>query len=105
MADAGADILVAHIGLTTKGAIGAQTSLTLEKSAERIQKIADSGKKVNPDVMVIYHDGPVAEPEDAEYIFNNTDGVVGFFGASSIERLPTEQGIRQQTEQFKNLTI
>ncbi|WP_018924551.1 phosphoenolpyruvate hydrolase family protein [Salsuginibacillus kocurii] len=104
MAEAGADILVAHMGLTTKGTIGAQTALTLDDCAKRIQAIHDAGKEINPDIMVISHGGPVAEPEDAEYIMQTTDGIDGFFGASSIERLPTETAIKGQVEQFKKIT-
>jgi len=105
MAEAGADILVAHMGTTTKGDIGAQTAMTLDDCVERIQAIHDAGKAANKDIMVISHGGPVAEPSDAEYIMNNTDGIVGFFGASSIERLPTETAIKNQVEQFKKLTF
>ncbi|ACB84466.1 phosphoenolpyruvate hydrolase family protein [Natranaerobius thermophilus] len=105
MATAGADILVAHMGLTTKGTIGAKTSMNLEEAAHRIQKIADTGKKINSKIKVICHGGPISEPEDAHYILENTQGVIGFFGASSIERLPTEQAIKQQTKNFKNLQI
>ncbi|SDI42516.1 phosphoenolpyruvate hydrolase family protein [Natribacillus halophilus] len=105
MAQAGADILVAHMGLTTKGAIGAQTALTLDDCVEKIQAIHDAGKAVNPDIMVISHGGPVAEPEDAEYVMQRTNGVVGFFGASSIERLPTETSIKGQVEQFKKISF
>lgn len=105
MAEAGADILVAHMGLTTKGTIGAQTALTLDDCVERIQAIHDAGKAVNPNIMVISHGGPVAEPEDAEYVMNHTNGIVGFFGASSIERLPTETAIKSQVEQFKRLQM
>jgi len=105
MAKAGADVVVAHMGLTTKGSIGAKTALTLEESAKRIQSIHDAAKNINPDIIVICHGGPIAEPEDAQYIFENTNGVVGFFGASSIERLPTETAIKTQTEKFKNLKV
>lgn len=101
MAAAGADILVAHMGLTTKGTIGAKTALTLDESAKRVQSIADAGRSVNPDIMVICHGGPIAEPEDAAYIMAHTNGIDGFFGASSIERFATEVGIRQQAEKFK----
>ena len=85
MADAGADILVAHMGLTTKGSIGAKTALTLEESAKRVQAIHDAAKGVNPEILVICHGGPIAEPEDAQFILDNTEGVVGFYGASSAE--------------------
>jgi predicted TIM-barrel enzyme len=105
MARAGADILVAHMGLTTSGAIGAQTAMTLEQAAERVQALADAAKRVNPDILCLCHGGPIAEPADAQFILDNTKGIVGFYGASSIERLPTEVGIREQTEQFKALTF
>ncbi len=105
MTKAGADVLVAHMGLTTKGSIGAQTALTLEESAKRVQAIHDAAKAIRDDVLVICHGGPIAEPEDAQYIFDHTEGVVGFFGASSIERLPTEVAITQQAQKFKSLRI
>lgn len=101
MAKAGADILVAHMGLTTKGSIGAKTALTLEDCAKRVQDIADAGREVNPDLIVICHGGPIAEPEDAKYIIENTKNINGFFGASSIERFAAEVGIKKQTEEFK----
>lgn len=101
MAEAGADVLVAHMGLTTKGSIGASTALTLEQAAVRVQTIRDAGVKVNPEVLVICHGGPIAEPEDARYILENTTGVHGFFGASSIERLAVEKAITEQTRAFK----
>lgn len=103
MAQAGADILVPHLGLTTKGSIGAHTALTLEECANRIQAMYDAAIKVNPDILVLCHGGPIAEPEDVDYIFKHTKGIVGFFGASSMERLPTERAIQDQTEQFKTL--
>lgn len=105
MAEAGADVLVAHMGLTTKGSIGAYTALTLEKSAKKVQAIHDAAKAVRDDVLVICHGGPIAEPEDAQYIFEHTEGVAGFFGASSIERLPTEVAITDQAAKFKGLRI
>ncbi len=101
MARAGADIIVAHMGLTTKGTIGAQTALTLDDCVVKVQAICDAGKAVNPDLIVLCHGGPIAEPEDAQYIIANTHDVEGFFGASSIERFATEVGIKQQTEAFK----
>lgn len=101
MAEAGADILVAHMGLTTKGTIGAQTALTLDDCVERIEAIIKAGREVNPDIMVICHGGPIAEPEDAAYVIEKTDGIDGFFGASSIERFAAEKGIKSQTEAFK----
>jgi predicted TIM-barrel enzyme len=105
MAKAGADVLVPHMGLTTKGSIGADTALTLEESAKRVQAMHDAAVAVNPDILVLCHGGPIAEPEDAQYIFNNTEGVVGFFGASSVERLPTEVAIEGQARKFKSLTF
>ncbi|MFI5959821.1 phosphoenolpyruvate hydrolase family protein [Cryptosporangium sp. NPDC051539] len=105
MARAGADILVPHMGLTTSGTIGAQTALTLAAAVERVQALADAARRVNPDILCLCHGGPIAEPADAQYVLEHTSGVVGFFGASSIERLPTEVGIRRQTEEFKALTF
>lgn len=104
MAEAGADILVAHMGLTTKGTIGAQTALTLDDCVERIEKIIKAGRKVNPNILVIAHGGPIAEPEDAAYVISKTEGIDGFFGASSIERFAAEVGIKSQTEAFKKIT-
>lgn len=103
MTQAGADIIVAHMGLTTAGTIGAHTALSLEESAERVQQIRDAAVAVNPDVLVICHGGPIAEPADAAYILQNTTGVHGFFGASSAERLPTERAIKAQIEKFKSI--
>lgn len=105
MASVGADIIVAHMGLTTKGTIGAKTAMTLEESAKRVQVIHDAAKSVNPEVLVICHGGPIAEPEDVAYILQHTQGVVGFFGASSMERLPTERAITEQVHQFKSLPL
>lgn len=105
MARAGADVLVAHVGLTTKGAIGAKTALTLDESVDLVQRIHDAGKSINPDILVICHGGPISEPEDAAYVLERTKGVVGFFGASSIERLPTEVAITGQVEKFKRLNV
>lgn len=101
MAQAGADVLVPHMGLTTKGAIGAHTALTLAEAAKRVQAMRDAAVKVNPDILVLCHGGPIAEPQDAQYILDHTEGVVGFFGASSIERLAVEPAITAQAKQFK----
>lgn len=101
MAKAGADILVAHMGLTTKGTIGAKTALTLDDCVKKIEEIIKAGKEVNPDIMVICHGGPIAEPIDAEYVIKNTKGIDGFFGASSIERFAAERGIKAQAAAFK----
>lgn len=105
MAEAGADLIVSHMGLTTSGDIGAETALTLETAAERVQSHHDAAKEVNEDVKVICHGGPIAWPDDAEFVLNNTEGVVGFFGASSIERLPTEEAIENQAREFKHIDI
>lgn len=103
MAEAGADVIVSHMGLTTSGDIGAETALDLETAAERVQAHHDAAKDVNDDIMVICHGGPIAWPDDAEYVLNNTEGVIGFFGASSLERLPTEEAIRNQAREFKGI--
>ena len=105
MTKAGADCLVAHMGLTTKGSIGATTALTLDDCVPIIQEIHDAAKRVNPDIKVICHGGPIAEPEDAAYVLAKLNGVVGFFGASSIERLPTEVAIKEQVEEFKKIKL
>lgn len=101
MAEAGADILVAHMGLTTKGDIGAMTALTLDDCVKKIEEIIKAGKAVNPEIIVICHGGPIAEPEDAKYVIERTTGIDGFFGASSIERFAAEKGMKMQTEAFK----
>jgi predicted TIM-barrel enzyme len=103
MARAGADILIPHIGLTTKGSIGAQTAVTLEEAAKRVQAMHDAAKKVSRDVLVLCHGGPIADPADAQYILDHTDGVVGFYGASSMERLPVEPAITNRIREFTGL--
>ncbi|WP_202121217.1 phosphoenolpyruvate hydrolase family protein [Streptomyces sp. BA2] len=103
MARAGADVLVPHVGLTTKGAIGAGTAMTLDQAATAVQEMHDAAKRVNPGILVLCHGGPIAEPEDAAHVLSRTTGIVGFFGASSIERLPTERAIVDQTRAFKAL--
>lgn len=103
MAEAGADILIPHMGLTTKGTIGATTALTLEESAKRIQEMHDIAKRVKPDILVLCHGGPIAEPEDAQYILDHTEGIVGFYGASSMERLPVEPAITNRIREFGRL--
>ncbi|OYN91541.1 phosphoenolpyruvate hydrolase family protein [Parenemella sanctibonifatiensis] len=105
MAKAGADILVPHMGLTTSGSIGAQTALTLDEAVAKVQELADAARTVNPDILCLCHGGPIANPEDAQYVLDNTEGIVGFYGASSVERFPTETGIREQTEKFKAITF
>ncbi len=103
MAEAGADVLVPHMGLTTKGSIGAETALTLEMAAKRVQAMRDAAVQVDPDIIVLCHGGPIAEPQDAQFILDNTEGIAGFFGASSIERLATEPAIEGQARKFKQL--
>lgn len=104
MAEAGADILVAHMGLTTKGTIGAKTALTLDDCVVKIKNIIAAGRAVRPDIMVICHGGPIAEPTDAAYIMQNIPDIDGFFGASSIERFAAEKGIREQSAAFKAIS-
>jgi len=103
MAAAGADVLIPHMGLTTKGTIGAKTAMTLEDAAKRVQELCDAAVRVNPEILVLCHGGPIAEPDDVKYILKQTRGIVGFFGASSAERLPTEVAITNCVKQFKSL--
>ena len=101
MALAGADVVVAHLGLTTKGSIGATSAVTLEEAPGKVQEIVNAAKSVNPNIICLCHGGPISMPEDATYVLKNTEGVHGFYGASSMERLPTEVAITQQTKKFK----
>jgi predicted TIM-barrel enzyme len=103
MARAGADILIPHLGLTTKGTIGAETALTLDEAARRVQAMHDAAKRVNQEVLVLCHGGPIAEPADAQYILDHTEGIVGFYGASSMERLPVEPAIENRVREFTRL--
>ena len=103
MAEAGADIIVVHLGLTTGGSIGAETAVTLEKAPILTDKWAASALEVNPDAIVLVHGGPVATPEDADYVLRNTANCHGFYGASSMERLPTEVALTAQTAKFKKI--
>jgi predicted TIM-barrel enzyme len=105
MAEAGADVLVPHVGLTTKGSIGAATALTLDDAVEHVQAMADAAHEVRSDVIVLCHGGPIAEPDDARAVLERTTGVVGFFGASSIERLPTEVAIENQARRFRSIRL
>jgi predicted TIM-barrel enzyme len=105
MAEAGADILVPHVGLTTKGAIGARTAMSLDEAAARVQAMRDAAVAVNPDILVLCHGGPIAEPDDAAYVLAHTRGIAGFYGASSMERLPTEVAIAQNAQRFKGLRL
>ena len=103
MTEAGADVLVPHMGLTTGGAIGASTAKTLDESVELIQAMRDAAVAVRDDVIVLCHGGPIAEPDDAAYVLERTTGVVGFFGASSMERLPTETAMTENMRRFKSI--
>jgi predicted TIM-barrel enzyme len=105
MAEAGADVLVPHMGLTTGGAIGAETAKTLDECVELVQAMRDAAVAENPDVLVLCHGGPIAEPEDAAYVLERTEGVVGFFGASSMERLPTEVAMTETMRRFKSIQV
>jgi predicted TIM-barrel enzyme len=103
MTQAGADVLIPHMGLTTKGSIGARSALTLDEAAQRVQAMHDAASRVRADILVLCHGGPISEPEDAAYILRHTQGIVGFFGASSIERLPTEVAITACVRRFKEI--
>jgi predicted TIM-barrel enzyme len=103
MARAGADVLVPHMGLTTKGTIGAHTAKTLDQCVEEIQAMRDAAVRVRDDIIVLCHGGPLAEPEDAQYVLDRTEGIVGFFGASSMERLPTEVAMTENMKRFKEI--
>ena len=105
MAAAGADIVVAHMGLTTKGSIGAHTAKTLDDSVREVQAIADAARGVRGDVIVLCHGGPIAMPDDAEYILHRTQNVHGFYGASSMERLPVEIALTEQVQEFKAISF
>lgn len=105
MAKAGADIIVAHMGLTTSGAIGAKTSFSLDESVIRVQAIADAAHRINPNAIVLCHGGPISGPKEAEFILKKTQGVHGFYGASSLERLPVEQAITSTVRQYKSISI
>jgi predicted TIM-barrel enzyme len=103
MAEAGADIIVAHMGLTTSGSIGATSGKNLDDCVRLVQEIRDTAVKINDEVIVLCHGGPIAKPEDAEYVISRTEGVHGFYGASSMERLPVEEAITNITKSFKGL--
>lgn len=105
MAKAGADIIVAHLGLTTKGSIGASTAVSLEEAPQKVQEIADTAKSANRDVLVLCHGGPISEPRDAEFVLHRTTGVHGFYGASSMERLPVEKAITETMKSYKEIKL
>jgi predicted TIM-barrel enzyme len=101
MVEAGADIIVAHMGLTTKGTIGAKTARTLDDCVRDVQSIADTARQIRNDVIILCHGGPIAMPDDAQYVLSRTSGVHGFYGASSMERLPVEIALTEQVRKFK----
>ena len=103
MAKAGADIIVCHMGLTTGGSIGAETALTLEQCPVLVDAWAQTALRVNPEIIVLVHGGPVARPDDAQYVMDNTEYCHGFYGASSMERLPVESALTEQTRRFKRI--
>lgn len=105
MAAAGADIVVAHVGTTTSGSIGAETTMSLEEAAATVQEICDGARAANPDIIVICHGGPIAEPEDAAFILQHTTGIQGFYGASSAERLPVERAVAEHIRKFTSLSL
>ncbi|MGD9734380.1 MAG: phosphoenolpyruvate hydrolase family protein [Solirubrobacterales bacterium] len=105
MAEAGADLIVPHMGTTTNGAIGARTAMTHDEAVERVRAMYEAGKAVNPDLIVLCHGGPLAEPDDARYVIDRVPGVAGFFGASSTERLPAEVAITENMERFKSIEL
>ena len=105
MAKAGADVIVAHLGLTTKGTIGASTAVTLEDAPQQVQAIADAAKSAREDVILLCHGGPISEPRDAEYVLHRTKGVHGFYGASSMERLPVEKAITETMKSYKAIEL
>ncbi len=105
MASAGADIVVAHMGLTTGGGIGALSAKSLEQCAEEIRAIASAARAVREDILVLAHGGPISSPQDAQAILNACPGVNGFYGASSMERLPVETAITQQVREFQGMSL
>ena len=105
MTSAGADVLVCHMGLTTSGSIGAKTGKSLDDCVKLIQEMRDAATKVNPEVIILCHGGPIAEPKDADYVLSRVKGIHGFYGASSMERLPVEVAITTTTKEFKDLKI
>ncbi|HVA89250.1 MAG TPA: phosphoenolpyruvate hydrolase family protein [Chloroflexota bacterium] len=105
MAEAGADVVVPHMGLTTAGLIGARTAMSLDEAVVRVRALCDAARAVNPNILVLCHGGPIAEPDDAAYVLGRTTGVAGFFGASSMERLPTEVAMTATMRRFKSLPL
>ena len=104
LTEAGADIIVAHMGLTTSGSIGAETALTLEQCVPKVAAIADAARAVREDVIVLCHGGPIAMPEDVRYMLQRLESIDGFYGASSMERLPTETALTARVKEFTQIT-
>jgi predicted TIM-barrel enzyme len=105
MAQAGADIVVAHLGLTTKGSIGATSAVTLAEAPAKVQQIADAARSINRNIIVLCHGGPISEPSDSEFVLHHTEGVDGFYGASSMERLPVEKAIVETMQAYKAIRL
>ena len=105
MAKAGADMIVAHVGTTLSGTIGAKDVMSLDESVTQIQAMLDAARSVNPDVLVICHGGPIATPDDSQYVLSRVPKLAGFYGASSMERLPVETAIADTARRFKSLKI
>jgi len=105
MAAAGADLIVPHMGLTTSGMVGAQTAMTLDDAVEKVEELARAARKMNPDVLILCHGGPIASPEDAAFVLSRSPGTQGFLGASSMERLPTEVAMVDHMQKFVNLSL
>jgi predicted TIM-barrel enzyme len=103
MTEAGADLIVPHVGVTVAGAVGAQTAMNLGEALRRVEAMMVAAKRIRKDVLILCHGGPIAEPKDVEYILQNGHGIDGFLGGSSMDRLPTERAIRDQVSRFKNL--
>ncbi len=105
MAKAGADVLVAHVGATAGGMTGFKTVITLDEATKKVQRMHDAAKSINPDILVICHGGPIAEPEDVDYLLKHTKGIVGFYGASAIERIPVEKAITERVQKYKEIKL
>jgi predicted TIM-barrel enzyme len=105
MTEAGADLIVAHMGLTSSGTIGARTTKSLENCVGDVQAIVDTCKAIHPEVLVLCHGGPIATPAEAQYMINSCRGLDGFYGASSMERLPTERAITAEIQKFAALSL
>ena len=101
MAGVGADVVVIHVGLTVSGSIGAETARSMGEAVEMVQRLGDAARAVKDDVIVLFHGGPIANPDDVQYVLENTKGTQGFFGASSVERLPVETAMTERMRQFK----